>query len=120
MTPGADDPVLVLTTLGASADADVFARTLVEERLAACVSVLPLMASHYRWGEALQRDDERQLLIKTSAARVAALESRFRTLHPYDTPELLVVPIAGGSARYLAWLASALAVAPPGDGGGQQ
>jgi periplasmic divalent cation tolerance protein len=98
------DVVLVLTTLGATADADAFARTLVEERLAACVNVLPLMSSTYRWKDAIERDDERQLLIKTTAGRVDALQARVRELHPYETPEFLVVQVADGSETYLRWV----------------
>ena len=63
--------VILLTTIGASADVELLARTLVEERLAACVNVLPAMQSFFRWQEAVQRDEERQLVIKTSTARRA-------------------------------------------------
>jgi len=105
---GTPDVVIVLTTIGAAADADAFAAQLVEERLAACVSVLPPMVSHYRWQGAIERDDERLVLIKTTASRVQAIEARFDDLHPYDTPELLVLPVAGGGAAYLEWLVSSL------------
>ena len=96
--------VVVLTTLPGDADADAFARTLVDERLAACVNVLPPMQSTYRWKGSVETAAERQLLIKTRAAGVAALEQRVRELHPYDVPEFLVIPVNGGSAAYLAWL----------------
>ena len=101
----ASDVVIVLTTLGAASDADAFARILVEEGLAACVNVLPPMRSTYRWKGAIERDEERQLLIKTTAERVKALEARVRELHPYQTPEFLVVNVAGGGDAYLRWLA---------------
>ena len=78
--------VLVLTTLPENADAAGLARRLVDERLAACVSVLDPMTSYYRWQGALAEDRERQLLIKTSADRVGALETRLRGLHPYEVP----------------------------------
>lgn len=97
------DAAIVLTTLGADADAAALARTLVEERLAACVNVLPAMTSVYRWKGQLEQDREQQLVIKTTAARVAALEARLRTLHPYELPELLVLGAAAGAA-YGAWL----------------
>ena len=100
--------VLVLTTLGADADASALARTLVEERLAACVNVLPPMTSIYRWKGGVEQDREQQLIIKTSAARVAALEARLLTLHPYEVPEFLVVPLAGGSQAYFSWLTAAV------------
>lgn len=99
--------VVVLTTLGAAADAVQLARTLVDEGLAACVNVLPPMQSVYRWKGAVEVDTEQQLVIKTAAARVAALEMRLRALHPYDLPEFLVLT-ADGSAAYLAWIAESV------------
>ena len=85
-------------------DAEKFAAQLVEERLAACVNVLPSMRSVYRWRTAVERADERQLVIKTTTEQVAALEARIRQLHPYDLPEFIVIPIVQGSADYLSWL----------------
>ncbi len=90
-------------------DAEQFASQLVEERLVACVSILPAMRSIYRWDGAMERADERQLLLKTSSTQLAALEARVRVLHPYDVPEFVVIPITHGSADYLAWLADSLA-----------
>lgn len=95
---------LVLTTLGAGADVVALARTLVEERLAACVNVLPPMTSVYRWKDTVEQDREQQIVIKTTADRVAALEARLRALHPYEVPEFLVIPVAGGSEAYLQWV----------------
>jgi len=95
---------LVLTTFPADREVDAFARTLVDERLAACVNVLAPMQSTYRWKGNVETAAERQLLIKTKAASVAALEQRVRELHPYDVPEFLVLNIDGGSPAYLAWL----------------
>jgi periplasmic divalent cation tolerance protein len=97
-------PVIVLTTLPIEADAEKFASQLVEERLAACVNVLPEMKSVYRWKNVVERAEERQLVIKTTAGRVPALENWIRKAHPYDLPELIVVAIAGGGADYLSWL----------------
>ena len=96
--------MIVLTTLPAEGDADGFASQLVEERLAACVNILPPMRSVYRWKGSVERADERQVVIKTTAPRIAALEARVRALHPYDLPEFVVIPIVQGSAGYLAWL----------------
>jgi periplasmic divalent cation tolerance protein len=95
---------IVLTTLGADADAAALARTLVEERLAACVNVLPPMTSVYRWQGSVEQDREQQLIIKTSVARLGELEARLKSLHPYELPEFLIVPATGGSDAYLAWL----------------
>jgi periplasmic divalent cation tolerance protein len=96
--------VIVLTTLSADADATSLARTLVEERLAACVNVLAPMTSTYRWKGSIEQDREQQLVIKTSSARVPALESRLRDLHPYELPEFLVLPVSTGSEAYLRWV----------------
>ena len=97
--------VIVLTTFPADGDAEALARTLVTERLAACVNILPPMLSIYTWTGALENSSERQLLIKTTAARVTALKDRLKALHPYEVPEFLVIPITEGSHDYLAWLA---------------
>lgn len=97
--------VIVLTTLPADGDADAFATALVEERLAACVNLLPLMQSIYRWEGGIERDTERQVVVKTSRERIAALWDRVRDLHPYDVPEFIVVPIVDGNDAYLHWVA---------------
>ena len=94
---------IVLTTLGADADATAIARTLVDERLAACVNILPVMTSVYRWQGKVEQDREQQVVIKTSSDRVAALQARLRQLHPYELPEFLVLD-ASGSEAYLAWV----------------
>ena len=100
--------VLVLTTIGADADGPALARTLVEEQLAACVNVLPVMTSVYRWKGDVERDREQQLVIKTAADRLDALEARLRQLHTYELPEFLVIAADGGSAAYLAWVDESL------------
>jgi periplasmic divalent cation tolerance protein len=96
--------ILVLTTLPATFDVALFARTLVTERLAACVSVYGPMQSFYRWKGAVEEDEERQVVIKTTAATLPALEQRFASLHPYEVPELVALPIEEGGAAYLDWL----------------
>ena len=95
------DVVIVLTTLGIATDAAAFAETLVQERLAACVSLLPPMLSVYRWEGAVVRDEERQVVIKTTRDALPQLEVRVRALHPYAVPEWLVIE-AGGASAYLA------------------
>ncbi|MEQ1731346.1 MAG: divalent-cation tolerance protein CutA [Vicinamibacterales bacterium] len=95
--------VLVLTTLDADVDASPLARTLVEERLAACVNILPTMQSIYWWKGSVESAEERQLVIKTSIERLEALKNRLRELHPYEVPEVVVIG-AAGSASYEAWL----------------
>lgn len=106
MTP---EYVIVLTTLPADADAAGFGRTLVEERLAACVNVLPVMESVFRWEGKVERDAERQVILKTSRDRTAALWDRIRELHPYEVPEFVVLPILDGSDAYLRWLGDSTA-----------
>ena len=96
--------VVVMTTLPAASDADEFGRVLVEERLAACVTIVNEARAIYRWQGEVCDDQERQLLIKTSRGRVADLETRVRALHPYDVPEFLVLPVAQGSTAYLTWV----------------
>lgn len=98
------DVVLVLTTLGASGDADTIARTLVQERLAACVNILPVMTSVYRWQGRIEQDQERQIICKTTRKQLGALEQRLRQLHPYELPELLVLSASGGSDDYVQWV----------------
>lgn len=98
--------VVVLTTFPANGDAEAFATTLVQERLAACVNVLPAMRSVYTWEGKIERADERQLLIKTRTDVVHQLERRLSELHRYEIPEFLVLPVLDGSREYLAWIAA--------------
>jgi len=98
------DAVLILTTVPDDARAESLAATLVEERLAACVNIHGPMTSIYRWKGELERDAERQLIIKTTRDRVAALEARIKSLHSYELPEFVIVPIEGGSGAYLDWV----------------
>jgi periplasmic divalent cation tolerance protein len=98
--------VLILTTMPDDDRADALARTLVDERLAACVNVHAAMTSTYRWKGAVEHEPERQLVIKTTRARIPEIETRLRALHPYELPEFLVVPIDGGSDAYVEWVAS--------------
>src|SRR5437867_13146280 len=98
------DYVIVMTTLPADADVATFANTLVESRLAACVNLLPGMESVYRWEGKIERERERQLVIKTSRERVPALWDRVRAMHPYDVPEFIVLPIVDGNDAYLRWI----------------
>ena len=96
--------VLVLTTIAAEADGAALGRALVDERLAACVNVLPAMTSVYRWKGQVEQDREQQLVIKTTRDRLAALEARVRDLHSYELPEFLVIAADGGSEAYLQWV----------------
>ena len=97
------DLVIVLTTIGDDR-ADAVARQLVDERLAACVNLHAPMVSFYRWQGRLEREPERQLVIKTTRERLGALESRLRELHPYELPEFLVLPVDQASDAYASWV----------------
>ena len=96
--------VLVLTTVPGDERAETLARTLVDERLAACVNVQAPMVSIYRWKGDVERGVERQLVIKTTSDRLPALEARLRELHSYELPEFVVMSVDEGSAAYLAWV----------------
>ena len=80
------------------------ARALVEERLAACVNLLPGIRSIYRWRGAVEEAAEVLLIAKTRADRTAALASRVRALHPYEVPEVVALPVTDGSRAYLRWV----------------
>jgi len=97
------DLILILTTMPDDDRADALARTLVDERLAACVNVYPPMMSTYRWKGAVEREAERQIVIKTARDRRALVEARVRELHPYDLPEFVVIDAGAGDA-YGAWV----------------
>lgn len=103
MPEPAERLVIVLTTVSQPADAERLARALVDERLAACVNVLPPMQSIYRWNGEVSRETEQQLVIKTAPARLEALEGRLRALHPYELPECVVLR-GSASAAYAAWV----------------
>jgi periplasmic divalent cation tolerance protein len=97
------DLILILTTMPDDARADELAMTLVGEGLAACVDVLGPMASTYRWKGEVEREVERQVVIKTTPARRPAIEARLRALHPYELPELIVIA-ADSSEAYGRWV----------------
>jgi periplasmic divalent cation tolerance protein len=96
---------LALTTVGSEEEGLALARALVEQGLAACVNVIPGVTSVYRWKGAVQTDPERLLVIKTRVALFPRLQEAVHRLHAYELPELILVPLTGGDARYLAWLA---------------
>jgi periplasmic divalent cation tolerance protein len=96
--------VIVLTTLPAAADAVAFARALVDEHLAACVSVGAEMQSVYRWQGSVEQDCERQIVVKTVRDMVGSLRTRMATLHPYEVPEFLVITAGDGGEAYLEWV----------------
>jgi periplasmic divalent cation tolerance protein len=99
---------IVLTTTANLEEAARLGHALVEERLAACATLIPAVESIYRWQGKVETSSETMLLLKTGAAQLAALEARLHQLHSYETPEFLVVGIDAGSHAYLAWMQSGL------------
>jgi periplasmic divalent cation tolerance protein len=99
---------LVLTTTATADEAARIGRTLVEEHLAACATLLPGAQSIYRWQGQAETAAETLLLLKTAPAQLAALESRLHELHSYQTPEFLVLPVEAVSQPYLDWLTASL------------
>src|SRR5260370_3404792 len=97
-------PVIVLTTIGADFDARPIARDLVEQRLAACVNIVPGVTSIYRWQGRVDEEGEQLLIIKTVDANVDALRAALFARHPYDVPEFVVLPADSTSEAYGAWL----------------
>lgn len=100
--------VVVLVTAPDEALAASVARALVEERLVACVNIVPGVRSIYRWEGVVTDEAEVLMILKTHGEQVPALEARVRALHPYAVPEFLVLSIPHGSASYLAWLAGSV------------
>jgi uncharacterized protein involved in tolerance to divalent cations len=102
-------PLLVLTTCANPEDANRLAAALVELELAACVNAVSHVTSTYRWRGGVQRDQESLLVIKTTEARLPELEAAIRERSSYELPEVLAIPVHGGSAAYLAWLGESVA-----------
>ena len=100
-----DNVLVVLTNCPDVEVADRIARTIVEQRLAACVNRLAPVESVYRWQGAVERATEVPLLIKTTRERYAEIEQAIRALHPYEVPEIIAMPISAGLASYLRWVA---------------
>jgi periplasmic divalent cation tolerance protein len=94
---------LVLVSASSEAEAMAIAQALVQEKLAACVSLMPIQ-SVYRWQDQIQTEPEWQLLIKTTRHSFEALQARVLELHSYEVPEILAIPIEAGSALYLSWM----------------
>jgi periplasmic divalent cation tolerance protein len=107
------EQIVILNTCAGEAEAQKLAGLLLEQRLAACVNILPGIRSYYRWKGKLESGDECLLLIKSSRRLFPAVAAAIQSAHSYEVPEVIALPIVDGSANYLAWLASSLG---PGDG----
>lgn len=101
-----DDEIAVLTNVPDAATAEKIAHSLVKRRLAACVNILPVVNSVYRWEGRIEQAAETTLLIKSTQGRYAELETAIVELHPYDVPEIIALPIVAGLPAYLQWLSS--------------
>ena len=99
------DAVVVLITTPTSEAAAEIARALVQEGLAACGNVVPAIRSIYRWAGEIHDDAETLLVLKTERRLVSAMKERLPVLHPYQVPELLVLPVEDGLGPYLDWIA---------------
>lgn len=100
----AEKAVLILVTTGGRDDAERIGEALVVEHLAACCSVVPTVHSFYFWEDQLQREHEALLIVKTLESQATAVQDFVRAHHEYQVPEILQVPIEGGSSAYLNWL----------------
>ncbi len=95
---------LLLSTTSSKDEAQSIAQTLVERKLVACVNIVGPITSIYHWQGAVERGQELLLIIKTRAALFAQLETRVKSLHSYQNPEVIALPISAGTAAYLDWL----------------
>ena len=98
------EPIVILSTCGEISIAQKIAKTLVEQRLAACVNIIDKVTSVYRWKDKVENDNEVLLIIKTVKDRVEEIHLKLAEISGYDLPELIVLEIAGRSAMYLEWL----------------
>jgi periplasmic divalent cation tolerance protein len=95
---------IVLVTAPDLKTARKLARAALDARLIACANLIPRIESHYRWQGKMERSAEILMVIKTTKTNLAKLEKLLLSLHPYDTPEFLILPLRGGNRRYLNWL----------------
>jgi periplasmic divalent cation tolerance protein len=98
--------VFVYTTWPSLVEAERAGRRLVERRLAACVNILPGMVSHYWWDGKVERGEEVVMILKTRAALAEAVRAAVKEAHPYATPAIVILPVEGGDADYLGWIAN--------------
>jgi periplasmic divalent cation tolerance protein len=94
---------IVLVTASSQTEAETIAKTLVQDRLAACVSLLPIR-SVYTWQGEVHDDEEWQLIIKTDLNQFESLEAKVRSIHSYEVPEVVALPFVNGSQPYLKWM----------------
>lgn len=101
-----EEIVVALVTAPDTEVAERIVRTLVDEELAACGNIVPGVVSIYRWQGEVQREGEVLIVLKTTRSRAPDVIARVPALHPYDVPEVLVVPVSDGFAPYMRWVAA--------------
>jgi periplasmic divalent cation tolerance protein len=101
-----DELLIVLCACPDPEAAISIAHTVVDEFLAACVNILPGIRSIYRWNDAVQDEPEALMILKTTVDRWPALQERLLALHPYEVPEVVAIPTAGGHDAYFQWVAA--------------
>ena len=104
MPPNHSDIIVVYITAPSQEVAHALARALVEEKLAACVNIIPGIQSVYHWEDAVHVDEELLLICKSRTERFDLLQNRVQALHPYDVPEIISIPVQNGSEPYLNWV----------------
>lgn len=102
------DKIVVMSTCSSEEEAERISKALVEERIAACVNVIPGLRSFYRWQGAVESASEWLLLIKSSREKFDAVRIALEKAHSYDVPEIVAIPIVEGSLNYLTWLDGSL------------
>lgn len=96
--------ILILSTCPDAGVAGAIAQALVTDRIAACVNIIPGITSRFRWKGQIESSDEQLLLIKTTSDRYQDAEKKIRTMHPYELPEIIAIPVTLGLADYLNWI----------------
>ena len=102
------DAIVVLITAASREEADRIARRLVEDRLAACATIVPQVRSLFIWEQKLSQEDEVLLLVRSRRARFAQLAAAVKRLHSYSVPEIIALPVVMGSADYLQWVSESV------------
>lgn len=106
MPEGGFSTVMIYTTWPGAVEAEAAGRAIVADGLAACVNILPGMVSIYRWQGEIERVQEAVMILKTRADLAEAVAQAVRARHPHETPAVLFLPVAGGDADYLDWIAA--------------
>ena len=101
---------IVMVTVGNGEEALAIARTLVEEKLVACVNMVPRIRSIYRWKGEICDEEEQLLIMKTRSELYPALQSRIRQIHSYEVPEIITFPVTDGLSEYLNWVVDSTSI----------